>query len=153
RRRRGIGARQQEAAVRVVGAAGPDLLAVQHPLAVPAHGACLQVVEVAAGVGLAEALAEDQLAGEDLLQVSLLLPVAAVHAEERRQQRDAEASDYRRGAGAHHLRLIDGLHDGRRAAAAALLGPGQRQPAALVETPLPVALDALFLFFAIPADA
>src|SRR5205814_10704383 len=114
----GAGAREQEALVRVVSAARPCLLPVQHPLAVLALGAGAQAREVAARVGLAESLAEDQLAAEDAVDVLVLLPLSAVSNKRRRKERHAEPAEDDRGAGARHLLLVDRLHHRRRAAAA-----------------------------------
>src|SRR5919202_193928 len=105
------------------------------------------------GARPAEALTEDELSGEDLVQVRVLLPVAAVHAQQRGEQAHPEAAEDRRRAGAGQLFLVDRLHHWRGAPAASLLGPGEGQPAALVETPLPLALDVLVLLLPVAAHA
>ena len=60
-----------------LGAGRPDLLAVHDPLAAVAHGARAEAGQVAAGVGLAEQLAPDLLAGEQGEEVALLLLLGA----------------------------------------------------------------------------
>src|SRR5262249_53961350 len=127
--RSGVGAGQQEALVRVVRTARPGLLSVQDPFAVAPLGPGAQTGEVAAGVGLAEALAEDELAAQDLLDVSRFLPVRSQRSQRRRQQRHAEPAQDSRRSGGGHLLLVDRLHDGRRAPATGLLGPAELEPA------------------------
>ena len=149
--RRRVGAGQQEGLVGVVRPARPGLLAAEHPLAVAALGARAQTGQVASRVGLAESLAEDELAAQDLLHVSILLPLGAVGDERWREQRHAKAAEDSRRARLRHLLLVDRLHDRRGAAPADLLRPTELQPPAGVELALPLALKAGVLFVAVPA--
>ncbi|MFO1425763.1 MAG: hypothetical protein U1F11_02065 [Steroidobacteraceae bacterium] len=59
-----IRARQQQAPVGVVGARGPDLLAVDHPLVAIADGGSADTGEVGARAGLGEQLAPDHVAAD-----------------------------------------------------------------------------------------
>ena len=145
-----VGAGEKEALVRVVRAAGPGLLAGEHPLAVAPLGAGAKSGEIASRVRLAETLAEDQLAAQDLLDVSLLLPVGAESHQRRREQRHTQAAQDARSTRLRHLLLVDRLHHGRRAAASGFFRPPQLQPSALVKAPLPVALDFGLLFLIEP---
>ena len=149
----GIGARQQEALLRVVRPARPRLLAGQQPLAVALLGARAQTREVAARVGLAESLTEDDFAAEDLLDVGLLLPGASVGDESWSEQRDAQPAEDARCAGAGELFLVDRLHDRRRATAARLRGPAELEPSTVMEPALPCSLELGVLFLAVPALA
>src|SRR5207244_10934121 len=72
--RRGVGASEQEAAVRVMSPARPCLLTVQNPLPVAPLRVRAQAREIAAGVRLAEALAENELTAQDLFCICLVLP-------------------------------------------------------------------------------
>src|SRR5207245_2333166 len=132
--------------------ARPGLLAVQDPPAVLLLRPGAKAGEVAARVGLAEALAEDELAAENLLDVLLLLPRRAVDQQRWREKGHAQPPEDDRGPGACHLLLVYGLHHGRRGAASGLLRPRQLQPAGLVQAALPLALDLLLLVFAVAAD-
>ena len=60
-----VGARDEHAPLRVLGAAGPDLLAGDDPVVAVLDRARLERREVGAGVGLGEALAPDLLGRED----------------------------------------------------------------------------------------
>ena len=144
----GVRAREQEAPVRVVGPARPGLLAAERPFAVTSFGPRTQAREVAARVRLAEALAEDQLAAEDLLDIRLFLPVAPERDQRRCQQGHAESAEDARRARPRHLLLVDRLHHRRRAATSHVLRPAKLQPAAFVQAPLPFALDFGLLFLA-----
>src|SRR5919204_1622781 len=148
-----VGGGEKKAPVRIVGAPRPGLLAPQHPSAVAPLGPGAQACQIAASVGLAEPLAEDQLTAEDLLHVLLLLPLAPHRHERRRQQRHAKAAEDAGGARANHLLLVDGLHHRRRAATAGFHRPAELQPAALVKPALPFALDLGVLLFAVPPFA
>ena len=145
----GVRAREQEAPVRVVGPARPGLLAAERPFAVTSFGPRTQAREVAARVRLAEALAEDQLAAEDLLDIRLFLPVAPERDQRRCQQGHAESAEDARRARPRHLLLVDRLHHRRCAAASRLLRPAELQPAALVQAALPLALDLCVLLLTV----
>ena len=71
----GMGAGEQDHVLGLGAEAGPDLGPVEHPLVAVAHRRRLCVAQVAAVAGLAEALAPDLLAAEDLLDVAQLLLV------------------------------------------------------------------------------
>ncbi len=72
----GVGAGEEDAVVGAVCVAGPDLLAVHHPLVAVELGAGSERGEVRAGVGLAEELAPDLLAPQQRPKEALPLPVA-----------------------------------------------------------------------------
>src|SRR5205807_7009539 len=95
----------------------------------------------------------DQLAGQDLLQVLLPLPVGSMDQQSRREQRDAQGADDRRRPRVRQLFLVDGLHYRGGRPPAGGLRPAELQPAAFVQTPLPVAADVIVLVIAITADA
>ena len=77
-RRLGLGAGQQDPEPGLVGVAGPDLLARDHPLvAVERRPGCVSDARSRAGAGLAEQLAPDLLAGQQREQVPLLLLLGA----------------------------------------------------------------------------
>src|SRR5206468_1303053 len=145
------GAGEQEALVRVVRAAGPGLLPVQHPPAVLALGARAQAGEVAARIWLAESLAEDQVAAEDPIDVLVLLPLSAVSQKRRGEKRHAEPAEDLWRAGASHLLLVYRLHHRRGPAAARHFRPAELQPSGLVEHALPAALEVLVIVLAIAA--
>ena len=67
----GIGAYRRQPEIAVLGAGGPDLLAVDHPSAVDAGAPGLDRGGVGAGVGLAEQLAPHQLPHQRLLDPTL----------------------------------------------------------------------------------
>src|SRR5256885_5681763 len=136
----GAGACEQEAPVRVVRPARPCLLAAQDPLSVAPLRTRAQPCEIAPGVGLAESLAEDQLAAQDLLEVGLFLPGSPVRNQGRGEKRDTQPSQDSGSAGVGKLLLVDRLHDRRRTAASGFLGPPELEPASLVQPPLPVPL-------------
>ena len=89
--RLGVGARDEHAPLRVLGAARPHLLAGHHPLVAVLDRARLQRRQVRAGVGLGEALAPDLLGGEDRRQVALLLLVGAPHHQRRAAEQQSRA--------------------------------------------------------------
>ena len=68
-----VGAREQEAIVGVVAAGSPHFLAVDDPLVAIQNGGGLETGQVAAAVGLAEALAPAHLARKNLRQKFVLL--------------------------------------------------------------------------------
>ena len=93
RRRLGIGAAHDEAPVGAVRERRPHLLAGDHPLVAVEHGAGLDVREVAAGVGLGEALAPQLLDVLDLRQEALLLLLGAELDQRRREEALTEERD------------------------------------------------------------
>ncbi len=142
----GIAAREQETLVGVVRSARPGLLAVQDPVPVLPFRASAQAGQVATGVGLAEALAEVQVAGKDLLDICVLLPLRPVDEQSRREEAHPKASQNGGRAGLLHLLLVNGLHHGGRLATARLLGPGELQPSGFVKPALPLTLEVGLLF-------
>ena len=76
--RGGVGAGQQLAPLGELAEGVPHLLAVEDPAVAVALGARGERSEVAAGVGLAEALAPDLVAAQHRAQETLLLRVGAV---------------------------------------------------------------------------
>jgi len=108
----GVGAGEQEAAVGVVGPRRPDLLAVEDPAVSVLDRTGREAGQVAAGVGLAEALRPDLLAGEELLDVGVLLPLAAEDVDRRRREADTETAEDGRSADRGQLLLVDRLLDG-----------------------------------------
>ncbi len=84
----GVGARDEDAELRHLGARRPDLLAVDDELVAVTHCPGRERGEIAAGSGLAEQLAPDLLAREQREEVPILLLVAA-----RVQDRRAGPSD------------------------------------------------------------
>src|SRR5229473_363915 len=117
----GVAAREEEAPVGVVRAARPGLLPVQDPVPVVALRPSAQARQVAACVGLAEALAEVQVARKDLLDVCVLLPLRSMDEKSRRQEADAKPAEDDGRPRLLHLLLVDRLHDRGRLAAARLL--------------------------------
>src|SRR5262249_33356875 len=136
-RHAGIGAREQDAPVRDVPAAGPDLLAVDDEVVALVLGTSAQARQVRAGVRLRVELAPHLLGREDLLEVALLLLRRAVHDDRRPDEADAEAMDGRRRVRARHLVCGDRLLHRRRSAAAVLLGPAHADVAGLVHRAMP----------------
>src|ERR1700737_2443361 len=133
--------------------ARPCLLAVQNPFTVALLGARPQAGEVAARVGFAEPLAEDQLAVEDLVDVSLLLPRRSVYEERGGEQAHTEAPEDDRRTGLRHLLLVDRLNDGRGGAAPCLERPRQLQPPSVVKPALPLPLEVGLILLAEASDA
>ena len=128
---------EEEAPFRHVRHAGPDLLAVDDVVVAVEHGARLEIGEVAARVGLGEALAPDLLGGEDLGQVPLALGRRAMaHDGRGRRGQPAPVERLRRLCARHLLVEDDLLHD--RGAAPPVLGrPVHAHVARAVEPPLP----------------
>ena len=77
----GVGAREQDAPVRDVGVARPDLVAVDHELVAVARRGRAQRREVGAGVGLAETLAPPLASADQAGKETILDRVAAVRAD------------------------------------------------------------------------
>jgi len=136
-----IGPGQQEALIRVMRSTRPRLLAVEDPGSVALLGACPEAGEVAACIGLAEPLAEDELAAQDLVDIGIFLLLRSMHQQRGSEQAHSEAAQDDGGSGLRHLLLVDGLHHRGCRATTGLAGPGQLQPPALVELALPLALE------------
>src|SRR5207245_3828631 len=101
----------------------PHLLAVDDVVIAVLQGGRSQRAEVAAGAGLAEALAPDLFGGEDLRQVPLLLVLAAVYDDRRPRHPEADDVDRRRRLRTRHLLLEDRLLQETCAPPAARLRP------------------------------
>ena len=129
------------ASTKIQSAHGPKVVQTFWPFSTKwspsSDGAGLERREVAAGAGLAEALAPDLVAGEHGRDEAAALLLAAVVDERRTEQADAERVQDRRGVGARQLRLEDRLLDLRGAAAAPLGWPVHAEVARLVELALP----------------
>src|SRR3546814_19138749 len=80
-----IGSYEAEDPVRLVGVAGPDLLAVDEPMVALVLTLRLERSEVVAGIGLRIALAPAYLPPRDLWEKPLLLLLGAVFKERRPQ--------------------------------------------------------------------
>src|SRR5690606_27952672 len=132
-----LGAAEHEAPVGPLRPRGPDLLALDDPLAALEPRARLHVGEVGAGVGLRVALAPDRLAARDPGQEALLLLVAAERDQGGREQPLADVAEPARPAGARVLLVPDHLLEQRRAAPARLARPAEPDPARLAEPSLP----------------
>ena len=128
-----VGARQQQAPMRLVRRGGPHLLAVDHPLVAALVGARDGARHVGAAARLAEQLAPGVLAGEDALEELLLMEIGAV----RQDRRGGEGADAGLGDAdrAHlgELLVDDGVELHRQVAAVPLLGPMRRAPARLAQ--------------------
>ena len=135
-----VGSHQAEDTVRLVGVAGPDLLAIDDEVVAGILRGGLQAGEVGACTGFRIALAPADFAPHDLGQVLLLLRLRAVLQQGRAQHGDAEGVE---GAAAPELSHFLAQHLGlRRAEAAAAVGgrPVRRGPAARGHAVQPLAL-------------
>ena len=127
----GVGARAHPVPVREVRGGGPALLAVEPPAALHLRGAQLHVRGVGAGLRLAVADRELDLAAHDLRQeLALELLVAAA---DHRLADDADALARLRRAVARERLGQDEVVDARQLAPAVLLRPRHAEPAALGE--------------------
>ena len=133
-----IGAGQQHHPVGDLREAGPDLLAVDHVVVAVLHGPGLEAGQVRSRVRLGVALAPDLLAGEDLLEVPLLLGLAPVRDDRGAGHPDAENVERRRRPVEDQLLVEEELLHPAQAAPAVLLRPRQAEQPRLVEAPLPV---------------
>ena len=133
----GLAPGEQEAVVRPVRVRGPHLLAGDHEVVPVEDGARGQIGEIAAGIGLGEALAPDLVGVEDGLEPALLLRGGAVHHEGRRHHAEADGVHAGRGPGRDQLLGEDELLDEGDAAPPELLRPAESHPAARVHAPVP----------------
>ena len=133
----GVGAADGEDPLGVMSERGPDLLTVEHPLVAVEHRARLDVGQVGAGVGLAEALAPQLLAPQDRRKEALLLLGRAEGHDGRAQQALAEEAHPRRGVGLGVLLVEDQLLGDAGVAPSVLLRPPQPDPPAAAELVLP----------------
>src|SRR5262249_54068963 len=89
------------------------------------------------------ALAPDLLAGEDLLEVALLLRVGAVRDDRGPGHPEAEDVERRRRPVLDQLLVEEKLLHPGQPAAPVLLGPREPEEPGLVELPLPVAAEVV----------
>ena len=127
-RRVRVGARHEEAPVRLVRVGRPDLGAVEHVVVAVLDRSHLQRGEVGAGVGLGVALAPDDVAGEDVRDQLFLLLLGAVDHECRAGVVDADDGRVRRAKVRQLLGKDDLLHE-RQVLPAVLRRPRGRDPA------------------------
>jgi hypothetical protein len=140
-----VGAGEQHHPVRDLREAGPDLLPVDDEVVTVPHGPGLEGREIRARIGLGVALAPDLLAGQDLLEVPLLLRVGAVRDDRRAGHPEAEDVERRRRPMEHQLLVEEELLHPREPAAAVLLRPREPEEPGLVELPLPVPAEIVEL--------
>ena len=133
-----VGPAQDEDVVGDEALGGPDLLTVDDPLVAVELGGGLQAGQVGAGVGLGEALAPGDGAGEDAGDELLLLLLGAPLQDGGADEGVAEEVATHRGAGPGELLGEDHALHGGEALAAVLRGPGGADPTALEELGGPV---------------
>ena len=125
----GVGARDEHAPLRVLGAAGPDLLAGDDPVVAVADGAGLDRGQVRPGVGLGEPLAPDLLGGQDRVQITLALLLGPPRHDRRTGEQQPEHVRRQRRAGAAELLEEDRRLRQGRPAPAVLNRPVHGRPA------------------------
>jgi hypothetical protein len=132
-RRVGLGPHQQEAHLRLVRGAGPDLLPVHQEVVAVLARRCGEAREVAARAGLGVALAPDHLAAQRRTDPALALLLAAVLEQRGHEHRRTLGVHPARDAGAVELLVHDHRLEQvrRRAIAAVLLRDGARPVAVL----------------------
>ena len=131
----GIGAADDLADLGVLGAGGPHLLAVEHPLVAVALGPCLDAGEVAAGPRLAEELAGDDVAPVEVPQVCVAHLGGSVGEDRRGHHPQADGEDPHAGCGVAGLEAVVGPFVGARQATASVL-LGAADPTEAVVEPL-----------------
>ena len=136
-----IGARQEDAVLRMMPLGRPRLLAVEQVVVALGLGLGLERGQVGAGVGLAEELAPDHLAAGDAGEVALLLLLGAVHHDRRPRQVHPGVHHRERGLMLGELLVEDHLLDDAPALAAVFDGPRRRQPALRPQLPGELALE------------
>ena len=99
--------------------------------------------QVAACVGLREALAPDLLGAQDLREVALLVGLTAPRHDRRPRHAEADHAEVRRCLGARRLLEEDRLVAVRRAGPAELLRPGETRVPGLAEQAAPLAVGVL----------
>src|SRR5207247_10844421 len=95
-----IRAGQQQAVIGVMGAGGPDLLAVDEPIVAVQIRTGGGASEVRAAARLTEELAPGVFPGENAAQKPLFLPIRAVLGQRRRRQRPPSGSPHPAGSDA-----------------------------------------------------
>src|SRR5690606_4991887 len=127
-----VRASEEDAPFGMVGAARPDLLAVDDVFVAIADGARLQGSEVGASAGLAEELAPAGVAAAPGREPAVLLFLCAVHHERGASEPDALVVGAGSAPRAHFLH-VDRLSHVAGAGATEFLGPAEREPAAFGE--------------------
>src|SRR5262249_18396033 len=127
-----VGAHQQLAHVRAIAPAVPDLLPVEDVLITVAYRPEAQRGEVAAGVGLREALTPEVLRAEHARDEPGALLLGPPYEDGRPDLGDAQAVRVVRRAGGRHLLHEDHLLGDRGVAAAVLRRPRHARPPGLV---------------------
>ena len=136
-----VGAHQRDRPVGERRVRRPHLLPGHDVDPAPSLGAGRESGEVAPGVGLAEQLAPDVVAGEDPRHPPQPLLLGAVNHEGRTDEADRGPSEEGRCAGPGQLLVVDRELRERRPAPAVLDGPVDADPPTGVERPLPLAQD------------
>jgi hypothetical protein len=129
-RHRRIRAGQHKDPLRVLRAAGPDLLAVDHEIVAVFDCRGLQGSQVGTGVGLAIPLAPDHLAAGDARQMHLLLFFSAIQHDGRAKVANS-IDAYDRGSGVGHFFVEDDLFPKWPILSTQILGPRDHQPSTL----------------------
>ena len=133
-----IRARQQQAVVRMMGAGGPHLLAVDDPLLAVELGAACRPGEVRTAPRLAEELAPGVFAGEDAAQILGLLRIGAMFEKRcRRQQTNAGLGNAHR-AHARELLVHHRCQRLRQVAPEPRLRPRRHPPAGVRQLAAPL---------------
>ena len=135
----GLGANQAEDPVGQMRGAGPDLLAIDHPLIAIEHGAGAQARQVAAGAGFGIPLAPDGVAAQGGRDELALLGLGADFQQRGHQHRDALSAQAGADPRAGEFLGDDARFEdvGFEAGAAVLLGYGARRVAMLDQQALP----------------
>ncbi len=133
----GVGAHEEEAPLGDVGRGDPDLLAVEDVVVAVPHGEGAQVGEVAAGLGLGEALAPVVVGVEDVGHPALLLLLGAPADDHGPDLPEPVGVVDAGRAGPGHLLGVDDVLGHGGVAAAPLGGPVDGRPPPLVEGALP----------------
>ena len=118
-----VGADQAEDPVRLVGIAGPDLLAVDDPMIALVFAIGLHRDEVRPAARLGIALAPADFAPRDFVEEAPLLPFGPEMEQRRAEHPDAEARQRRACPDAGHFLAQDLAFGRRQARAAIFLGP------------------------------
>ncbi len=112
----------------MLGERRPGLLTGDHPLVAVAHGARLNIGEIAPRVRLGVPLAPELFAADDAGEEALLLLLRAQERDRRADELLSEVADTAGGADARVLFDEDDLLVERGAAAAVLLRPREARP-------------------------